>query len=259
LGTQWSGRHRVVWLFYVVRYGTTWSTSRIQAKISRDDAKTWSDSFVVSDVEGMMVRNKPVVLANGDYLLPVYQEKGEDTESVGADSTSRFLRLDGKTRNWVEQGMIRSTNGNIQPAVVETAPGHLIAYCRRGGGYGPTKDGYAVRAESHDGGRTWTEGSPSAFRNPNSALELLKLGSGNLLMLFNDSTHQRTPLVAALSEDPDKTWRYRRTIGGDPRDSYAYPFADQSGDGRIHLVYTSENRTAIYHAVFDEAWVKGGK
>ncbi|MFB3103593.1 MAG: exo-alpha-sialidase, partial [Pseudomonadales bacterium] len=34
----WQAPDGIVWLFYVVRYGETWSTSRIQAKISRDGA-----------------------------------------------------------------------------------------------------------------------------------------------------------------------------------------------------------------------------
>src|SRR3954467_7777558 len=34
----WQAPDGVVWLFYVVRYGSTWSTSRIQFKISTDNA-----------------------------------------------------------------------------------------------------------------------------------------------------------------------------------------------------------------------------
>ena len=86
-----------MWLFYVVRYGETWSTSRIQAKVSRDGAETWSDAFMLHDRQGMMVRNRPIVLDDGDYLLPIYHETGDDTESVGADSTSLFLRYDPQT------------------------------------------------------------------------------------------------------------------------------------------------------------------
>lgn len=54
----WQAPDEVVWLFYVVRFGDTWSTSRIQAKISRDNAETWSDVFMISLDEGMMVRNR---------------------------------------------------------------------------------------------------------------------------------------------------------------------------------------------------------
>ena len=34
--------------------------------------------------EGMMVRGHPIVLADGDYLLPVYHETGEDRDAAEA-------------------------------------------------------------------------------------------------------------------------------------------------------------------------------
>jgi len=97
-----------VWLFYVVRWGETWSTSRIQAKVSRDGAQTWSESFVVSEREGMMVRGRPIVLASGEYLLPAYYETGYDPELVAPDSGGWFLRWDPKLAQWIEAGRIRS-------------------------------------------------------------------------------------------------------------------------------------------------------
>ena len=39
----WQAPDGLVWLFYVVRYGDTWSTSRVQFKVSRDHAETWSE------------------------------------------------------------------------------------------------------------------------------------------------------------------------------------------------------------------------
>lgn len=251
----WQAPDDVVWLFYVVRFGATWSTSRIQAKISRDNAETWSDAFAISLDEGMMVRNRPIVLASGDYLLPVYQETGHDTEMVGPDSTSLFLRYDRAGRHWTPTGRIASRTGNIQPAVVELSPTHLVAYCRRGGGYGPTTEGFLVRAESHDGGRTWDEGRDSRFPNPNSAIEFLKLKSGALLLVYNDSMTERTPLTAALSTDEDRSYPNRRNIA-EGRNSFAYPTGFQAADGSIHIVYTSDQRSVINHAVFSEDWVK---
>lgn len=254
----WQAPDGVVWLFYVVRFGQTWSTSRIQAKISTDNAETWSDAFTIALEPGMMVRNRPIVLSSGDYLLPVYHETGHDTESVGPDSVSLFLRFDRQTKVWTKMGAITSPTGNIQPAVVELAPNHLIAYCRRGGDYKPTKTGFIVRAESHDGGATWTEGRNSGFPNPNSAVEFLKLASGALLLVYNDSMTSRTPLTAALSTDGDKTYPHRRNIA-EGKNSFAYPIGFQAADGRIHIVYTSDGRSVINHAVFTEEWVKSGK
>lgn len=253
-GVIWQAPDGLVWLFYVVRYGDTWSTSRIQAKVSRDQAETWSDAFMVSETPGMMVRNQPIVLHDGAYLLPVYHETGHDTESVGPDSTSRFLRFDPKTAQWRELGRITSKTGNIQPGVVEIAPNHLIAYTRRGGDYKPTKDGWIIRAESKDGGVTWTEGQNSQFPNPNAAVDFIELKNGHLLLAYNDSMSSRTPLTVAISTDQDKTWPYRRNVAEGPGD-FAYPIAFQGQDGRIHLVFTSNRRQVINHAIFGEEWV----
>ena len=259
-GVVWQAPGGLVWLFYVVRWGETWSTSRIQAKISQDGGETWSDSYVVSEREGMMVRGRPIVLANGDYLLPVYHETGSDPEFVGPDTTSRFLRWDKKLTRWEELGAIRSAAGNLQPAVVELAPNHLLAYCRRGGGYGPVKDGYVIQAESRDGGRTWTEGQNTAFPNPNAAVDLIRLRNASLMLVYNDSMSDRTPLMVAHSPDSGQTWpaTARRAIATG-KDSFAYPVALQTRDGKVHLVYTSHGRKVIEHAIFDEAWVLTGK
>ena len=79
----WQAPDGLVWLFYVTRFGDTWSTSRIKAKLSRDGAQTWSDSFLLTMQEGTMVRGQPIALTNGDYLLPIYHETGNDTEFTG--------------------------------------------------------------------------------------------------------------------------------------------------------------------------------
>jgi predicted neuraminidase len=256
-GVIWQAPDGLVWLFYVVRYGDTWSTSRLQFKVSHDQAETWSDASVLSLDEGDMVRSRPIVLANGDYLLPIYHETGHDPELVGPDSTSLFLRYRPATKSWTKTGAIRSPKGNIQPAVVQLNDRDLVAYCRRGGDYDPKTIGYIVRAESHDGGMTWSEGKDSAFANPNAAVELLKLKSGRLLLIFNDSMTRRTPLTAAMSSDQDRTWPIRRNICTGDRD-FGYPSAFQGRDSRIHLVFTSDRRSVVNHAVFDEDWVLGG-
>jgi predicted neuraminidase len=254
----WQGPGGMVWLFYVVRYGKTWSDSRIHCKVSRDGAQTWSDSFVLAFEPGMMVRNQPIVLTNGDYLLPVYHEKGNDPEFVAPESTSLFLRYHPKAREWTRTPPIRSRLGNIQPGVVQLTDQHLVCYCRRGGGYEGRSDGYLVTSESLDGGKTWAPGRDSAFPNPNAAVDFLKLASGNLLLVYNDSMKNRTPLTAALSTDGGKTFPYRRNIRQGPGD-FAYPYATQTRDGKIHLVFTSQSRTVINRAVFDERWLLDAK
>lgn len=250
-GVVWQAPDGVVWLFYVTRYGETWSTSRIAAKISRDNAQTWSDSFPITFEEGTMVRSHPIVLHSGDYLLPIYFETGNNTEFTAPTTCSLFLRFDRAKRIWSESNRVHSRLGNLQPAAVQIDENHLIAYCRRGGDYEPRKDGYLIRTESNDGGRTWSEGKETEIPNPNSAVDFIKLKNDHLLLVFNDSMNERTPLTVAISTDRGQTFSHRRHIIAG-RGDFAYPTAVQTQDGKIHVVFTSDERTVVRHAVFEE-------
>jgi BNR repeat-like domain len=250
----WQAPDGIVWLFYVNRYGPTWSNSRIKFKVSRDGAKSWSDSDMMSFDEGTMVRARPIVLNNGDYLLPAYRETGNDQEFVGRDTGSYFYRMKKGTHEWVPTKLIHSRYGNLQPSVVQITDDYLIAYSRRAGGYGPKDHGRLIRSESHDGGFIWSPGTESQFPNPNAATDFIKLKNGHLLLVYNDNENStRMPLTAAISTDGDKSYPFKRNIVNKPRDSAAYPTAIQTSDGKIHVVYTSESRSLINHAIFDEA------
>lgn len=256
-GIVWQAPDGLVWLFYVQRYGDTWSESRIKAKISEDGAKTWSDSMVLSFEMGTMVRGRPIVLNDGDYLLPVYWETGSDREVVGSDTASYFLRHDPETRTWTETKRIKSKTGNLQPEAVQITDEHLIAYCRVAGDYEPSTTRYLIRAESHDGGETWSKGKDSQFPNPNAAVSFIKLQNGHLLLAYNDNMNDRNPLTIAISEDNDKTWPHRRDIGTDMTNTYAYPMAIQAKDGTIHVVYTTDVRKTVMLASFQESAILG--
>jgi len=250
----WQAPDGLVWLFYVTNYGSTWSKARIKYKISKDGARTWSDSSILSFEEGTMLRSAPIVLNDGNYLLPVYHETGDDRDVTGMDTCCYFMRYDPQTAEWTETNRIYSKefpNEQIQPVQIDD--NYLVAYARRGGNYEPTPHGVAFRSESRDGGHTWSPAERSQFYNPNSALDFIKLKNGHLLMVYNDSNEaERMPLTVAISTDSDKSWPHRRNLVNIPGDTAAYPSAIQSKDGRIHIVYTSKVRKQINHAVFKE-------
>lgn len=248
----WQAPDGVVWLFYVNRYGPTWSNARVKAKISKDGARTWSDSMMFHFEEGSMVQGKPIVLNNGDYLLPMYIEKGEDTERTAEDTASFFMRYNPKEKKWTQTNLIHSPTGNLQAEPAQLSDTHLVAYIRRGGDFLPTDKGYTLRAESNDGGYTWTDAVDSQFLNPNSAVAFLRLENGHLMLVYNDNMNERSPLTIAISTDEDKSYPYRRDIMGG-ENTYAYPFAIQTKDGKIHVVCTTNMRTTILHIVFEES------
>ncbi len=248
----WQAPDGLVWLFYNQRYGDTWSEARVKAKISRDGAQTWSDSMVIAYELGSMCRGLPIVLNDGDYLLPLYEEKGSDKENVTPETASFFLRHNPKSRTWTATNKIHSKNGNLQAEPVQLSDTHLVAYIRRGGSYEPDVREFIVRSESTDGGHTWSPGTDTTLPNPNAAVSLIKLKSGNVLLVYNDSYNDRTPLTVALSTDGEKTWGYKREIGTGPHD-FAYPMAIQTKDGQVRVLYTRDERQTVMLATFDES------
>ncbi len=254
----WQGPDGKVWLFYITNYGPTWSSARIKYKVSADMAHTWSDPYMLSFEEGTMVRTAPIVLNNGDYLLPVYHETGEDREGTPPDTCSYFLRYNPAEKAWTPTNRIYSDIGNLQASPVQIDDDYLVCYIRRGGRFGADPTGCTYRAESRDGGFTWSEGTRTQFRNPNSAVDFIKLQNGHLLLVYNDNNEgERMPLTVAISTDNDKTYPHRRDIYNVAGDTAAYPTAIQTKDGKIHIVYTSGVRTIINHAVFEESAILG--
>jgi len=253
----WEDPDQILWLFYNVRYGETWSDTMIKFKISRDEGHTWSDSDNLTFERGTMVRARPILLNNGDYLLGVYKETGNDREVVGSETKSFFLRYVKKEGVWKETNRVKSRVGNLQPSPVQIDDNYLVAYCRRGGDYNDHPDNFLVRTESRDGGWTWSEGTDSAFPNPNAATDFIKLQNGHLLLVYNHSTNDRMPLTVAISTDNDKSYPHSRDILNNPGNTAAYPMAIQTKDGKIHVIYTSDRRSIIHHVTFDESAILG--
>lgn len=250
----WQAPDGVVWMFYVVNYGPTWCHARVKYKISYDNGHTWSDSDVLAFEQGSMARSRPILLNDGDYLLPMYHETGNDQEKTATDTCSYFLRYHPPTKTWTESNRIYSKTGNLQASPVQIDDNYLVSYIRCGGDFLPNPNRFMYRSESRDGGKTWTPGELTQFKNPNSAADFIKLKNGHLLLVWNDTnTGDRMPLTVAISTDNDKTYPHRRNVVNKPGDTAAYPSAIQTQDGRIHIVYTSGKRVNVEHISFDES------
>lgn len=155
----WQAPDGVVWMFYVVNYGPTWCHARVKYKTSKDNGHTWSDSDVLAFEKGSMARSRPILLNDGDYLLPLYHETGDDEEKTAVDTCSYFLRYHPATKTWTESNRIYSNTGNLQASPVQIDDDYLVAYIRPGGDFFPNPNRYLYRSESRDGGKTWTTGN----------------------------------------------------------------------------------------------------
>lgn len=245
-------RERILWLFYVTMYGNDWTEAKIKYKKSTDNGFTWSKSEIFRGRLGWMLRNKLIILRNGRIIFPVYDEANRD---------SMIMFSDNNGKSWTTSNKITSSPGNLQPTVVELSNGTLLAFMRSYFANSSLDDNsfgsagaYIWQSTSMDKGKTWTPATPTGFKNPNSAIDMVASSSGNIILVFNDSFHSRTPLNIALSEDEGKTWPHTRTLEAG-RGSFSYPCIIQTRNDRIHVTY-SYCRKAIKHVVFDENWIK---
>lgn len=229
-----------VWFFYVVMYGDGWTTCRVHYKISADGGATWSDEKTLIDEQGWMTRYRPLELADGTFLLPIYNEIGwSPAFMTSADG--------GETWKMIAKDVMLPGTA-IQPTIIERADGSILSMLRSG-----AVGGKIWRMESRNGGKNWLRVKRTALPNPNAAVDMARLADGRVALLFNDSLMARTPLTIAVSEDQGETWKRAVDLETEPHE-FSYPAVIQTSDGMIHVVYTYK-RTHIKHAAFDPAWL----
>ncbi|MEW6254195.1 MAG: sialidase family protein, partial [Planctomycetota bacterium] len=228
-----------VWLFHTVVPGTGWSTAQAVWQESADRGRTWSPPQRLPGPLGTNVRYPPVRTASGDLLLPAYD-----------DLLSRalfFASRDGSAWRLSSTLATAPPHNSIQPSVAPLADGRLLAVLRNTGG------GWLWYSTSADSGRSWAAPAAGDFPNPASAAALLRLASGRLVLIYNDSETERHPLALSSSDDEATTWRPPRVLVDGPG-TYDYPAAVQAPDGLIHVLYSHERRW-IGHITIDEAWL----
>ncbi|MCU0289226.1 MAG: exo-alpha-sialidase [Acidobacteria bacterium] len=260
--------NRLQLLFVTVTIGG-WSGSSLNLKISPDGGKTWTPSkrltlspfFNVSE----LVRNNPLKLTNGDFIVPIYHE------CAGIFSELLWL-TNGTGHDRPHYFKSRLTWGTqyLQPAMVTTGPNSAVVFHRS------HRDNSRVAVSlSNDVGRNWTTPRYIDLPNPGSGLNALPLSDNRILLAFNDSPTHRDNLTLALSnlcptehtEDTEKTgdskrygkeletWQRAVVLENTPGEEFSYPYMLRTRDGLIHLVYTWQ-RKRIKHVTFNEAWIK---
>ena len=110
-----------------------------------------------------------------------------------------------------------------------------------------------TQSESRDEGRTWTKAVPTTVNNPDSGISMTRLKNGHLILVYNDSPDERTPLNIVRSIDDGKTWEKPLALESNPGE-YSYPCVIQTDDGKIHITYTYR-RYSIKHVELNEDWM----
>ena len=253
-----------LWLFWSQSYD--WFDGRvglwcIVTENSDSVNPTWSQPRRLCN--GIMM-NKPTVLQNGDWLLPVALWRPEvtfrrigymhDGSDLDVRSNVYCSRDQGKT--WSLRGGVKVPQSNCdENMVVQRRDGSLWMLIRTYYGIAETF--------SKDGGLTWSSPQPSKIKHTVSRFFIRRLDSGNLILVKHGKIDQKTKgrrdLRAFISDDDGQTWRGGLML--DDRLAVSYPDGVQAPDGRIYLTYDYNRHTdkEIYIAVFTEADILAGK
>jgi predicted neuraminidase len=226
----------------MVKNSTEISEERRQRFLSRVEENRAEANDKLFQRLGWMPRQPPIMLTDKRMMLGLYSD---------TFNCSMFAFTEDAGQTW-EFSRPLGQRG-IQPSVVRKKDGNLVAFMR---------DSPVVRrAESSDGGMTWSE-DPIDIANSGASVAVLGLKSGNWILAVNDLPQGRERLTCYLSEDEGKTWPIKRAFEDlEPKMGTAsYPTLLQTPDGSIHITYTHQDKKnfegeTIKHVRFNEAWI----
>lgn len=259
----WTDPTGKLWFFYEQSMGSFDGRGGLWAITSENpDAATptWSEPKRIW--HGSML-NKPLVLRNGDWLLPItlwdrfapgwFKQVHADLAAMRMAHV--FVSRD-QGRTWNRRGGVRVPNSDFdEHMLVELRDERLWLLAR-------TKYGIA-ESFSSDAGATWSEPKLSKIKHVSSRFFIRRLASQRLLLVkhgaIDELTSSRSKLMAFLSEDDGATWSEGLML--DERDGVSYPDGFQAPDGSIYIAYDRNRSTdcEILFARFTEADIKAGK
>ena len=278
----WIDPQRRLWFFWAQSAGVQDGRMGVWAMVTADaDSETpeWSQPRRIAN--GVML-NKPTVLKNGDWLLPVglwrdntnvpnIKFDAEElaphtiemlTHDLGDERGSNVYRSTDQGKSFQRIGQVRIPGTRVdEHMIVERGDGSLWMLLRNTGGI--------AQSVSTDGGRTWSDGSLylQGRTFANKRFFIRRLNSGALLMLRNNSPDgKRSHMTAFVSDDDGATWSSGFLL--DERES-SYPDGVQAEDGTLYIIYDHQRYTlnrngkegvgSVQLAVFREDDLREGK
>lgn len=224
----------VLYLFYKV--GPSPDTWWGVVKTSRDNGLTWSEAVRLPDGFLGPVKNKPILLPDGNLLC------GSSTEHAGWHLHLELV--DPALKNWKKIVPAKNDVEAIQPTILTLGKNKLLMLSR------PGEVKQVVASTSTDGGQTWSAITPIALPNPNSGIDGVTLKNGTHLLVYNHTPRGRSPLCLGFSKDGEH-WQAALLLESEPGE-YSYPAIIQTDDGLVHITYTWK-RKKVRHVVVDPA------
>ena len=208
------------------------------ARTSTDSGKTWSKVEMMPAGFWGPVRAKPIQLANGTILAGTSVESFRNWTPFVDRSTD-----DGKTWKRSNGFPVPEKFNQIQPTLFEAKDGRIIALMRS------SNPRVVCRAESKDGGETFSAAEETTLANPSAGIDCVRTADGDVFLIYNPTAFLRTPISLARSTDDGKTWKKVADLETEAGE-FSYPAMIQAAGGTLEITYTWK-RTHIKHLSLD--------
>lgn len=192
-----------LWLIWTAQISGNQDTAIVRRRVSTDDGHTWGSITTLFDrvgEDGVFVRQPPLVLDTGEWLLPIFYCRARPGEKwVGSyDVSAVRISADGG-ETWTEHAVPEST-GCVHMDIAQLGDGSLLALFRS------RWADSIYESRSTDRGRTWSAPTPTALPNNNSSIQFTHLANGHLALVFNDInasgvTERRASLYDDIEDD----------------------------------------------------------
>lgn len=238
----------VLWLLWTAQLSGNQDTAIVRYRQSHDLGQSWGEIATLLDRPGTFIRQPITVLANGNWLLPVFYCRTQPGEKwVGNDDISAVKISSDGGKSWRDVAVPDSL-GCVHMSITALPDGTLVAL------YRSRWADFIYASRSTDGGESWTAPAPTTLPNNNSSIQVTTLQDGTLALVFNnmsaagatarcaslydeiddgdDSRKEpqaregrsafwgapRAPMTVALSPDGGKSWPWQRNL--DEGDGY---------------------------------------
>lgn len=208
-------------------------------KTSFDKGYSWSEATQLPDSLLGPIRNKPLLLDNGNILYPSSRESADEKSW-----TSHFELSDPDIQQWKTITLPQTDFGIIQPTLLQYKDKRIQALFR-------SRQNVIVQSWSADGGASWSMPAATGLPNPNSGIDAASLSNGTQLLVYNPLKsganwwEGRSVLKIAASKD-GVNWKDVYTLEDHTEGEYSYPAVIIDENNIIHIVYTAKRSVIRY-------------
>lgn len=190
-----------IWLFNTAQPHGNQDESRVYMRPlkQKDNRLIAGEAHDTGLAAGTFIRAPMTVRGDGTWLLPLFLcNPSPGVRWTGAFDTAAIASSADLGKSW-QVSDVPDSCGSVHMSVIVLDEKNWVAFYRR------RQADWVYRAESHDGGKTWSVPKATDVPNNNSSIGVTRLGDGTIAMVCNPiSAAQSSSRRASLYDEIDE-------------------------------------------------------